>query len=403
MKDTKITELPIIPGNSGNYFHSPIQLSQDMTREERTFINDLITYYEPKSIIEIGVAEGGGSFNILKTIYDTKATLTSIDRIEQFRRPPLIEESYPIGNVAIEAFPDYLEGRWRLITGKDPSEVIELLNTEYDFCILDTRHIHPVESLNFLTIFPFLSENAIVVLHDTTLYASASTFFGAENILKNLATRYLMCAIAADKLIPDVPRHWGAPNIVAMQLSSDTRKYLRSVFDMLLVPWDFYNKEDVDSVFAFVKRHYPERYVLLFKQALEVQTRLRRIRKAIKDERLYLLDLIDVLPEGLCNLDFLKDNSIFYGAGQKMRALMNSISLSRLDFNFTIWDIDAERIGEVEGYKVTLPDLETLAAHGQAMIITIEDEKIAAEVRKQFEPLGYRVFHGLKEYVMSCG
>jgi cellulose biosynthesis protein BcsQ len=50
-------------------------------------------------------------------------------------------------------FPD-LKHKWELIRGKDPSEVMESIGKKFDFAVIDTAHLHPVETLNFLCVLP---------------------------------------------------------------------------------------------------------------------------------------------------------------------------------------------------------------------------------------------------------
>lgn len=44
----------------------------EMDNAERKFIHGLIRYYKPKRILELGVAEGGGSIVLLNAIQDMK-------------------------------------------------------------------------------------------------------------------------------------------------------------------------------------------------------------------------------------------------------------------------------------------------------------------------------------------
>lgn len=49
--------------------------------------------------------------------------------------------------------------------------MIEEIGGYIDVLILDTRHIHPLESLNFLCAFPFMKRNnSLTVLHDICVF-----------------------------------------------------------------------------------------------------------------------------------------------------------------------------------------------------------------------------------------
>jgi len=54
-----------------------------MDQSERFFINGLIRYYQPKTILEIGIAKGDGTVNILNAISDMpNSSLVSIDSLQ---------------------------------------------------------------------------------------------------------------------------------------------------------------------------------------------------------------------------------------------------------------------------------------------------------------------------------
>lgn len=87
MKTTKISELPVSLEKYGEYFEPNFQ-DTDMTEGERLFVSGLIKYYEPENILEVGVAGGGGSANVLNTIQKMQNTkLTSVDITEIFNHP----------------------------------------------------------------------------------------------------------------------------------------------------------------------------------------------------------------------------------------------------------------------------------------------------------------------------
>jgi hypothetical protein len=67
-------------------------------------------------------------------------------------------------------------------------------------------------------------------------------------------------------------------------------------------------------------------------------------------------------------------------------------------FNFPIWDQNAEKIGDIDGHKVTKPDLETRVPYGHAAVITIADRAVARPVRDKLESIGYIVFNGTEDF-----
>lgn len=125
-----------------------------------------------------------------------------------------------------------------LFTGKILPEVLEYIGTDIDFLILDTIHTMPGENLDFLSAYPYLSKDAVVVMHD--VYLSMHPGQGRANI----ATNVLFSAVAADKYynldsrFMEHPDEF-LPNIAAFQLNEDTPKYIMDVFAGLCLPWHY--------------------------------------------------------------------------------------------------------------------------------------------------------------------
>jgi len=179
-----LSELPNLPESIDTEMFNAIPPEtyefMQMSTPEKRFLFGLIRHFKPRNILEIGVDDGGGTGLMLQAIKDMKeTTLTSIDFAIRSHRQP----DKPIGFVASKENTN--NPQWLLIPGKDPSEVIESFGKKFDFAIIDTAHIHPIETLNFLSVLPFLEDGAIVVLHDLSLYLHRNLF----NFV-SLATRY---------------------------------------------------------------------------------------------------------------------------------------------------------------------------------------------------------------------
>ena len=384
MKPTNISELPIVPEEYETSHYAQVDYNSvysEMTDGEWRFINGLIRWYEPENILEIGVSRGGGTVNILNAISDMDAKLVSIDRMETW----WCDETIPVGeNVASAGLSS---SKWSLITGVDPSEVLDELNTRFDFCVIDTAHLHPMESLNFLCALPFLKNGAIIILHDITFYLCNA----AEH---QFANRILMTAICADKLEPvSVHSFTGYLNIVAFQVTQETRKYVRNIFDSLMLPWEM-ELLNFESISSFISRHYSVELASLFYQAATQQKHIPFFKQigtiwlSLKPELTFFDDW-----------SRLGNGVIFYGAGRNMRYLLETGQELGWSFDYPIWDINAEQIGEIRGCPVSVPDFEKPAKPGQRVCITIDDNQVFTRVRGQLIQLGYRVFHGLRELV----
>lgn len=242
----------------------------EMDNAERKFVHGLIRYYKPKRILELGVAEGGGSIVLLNAIRDMiETTVTSIDISETLWN----DKSKKTGFACCEKYENH--DRWNLYLGKDPSEVIESLGEEstFDFAIIDTAHKHPCESLNFLSVLPFLSRDCILIFHDIGLYAKVLSskitslvsvpFSSFPNC--SFATKLLFDTIVGEKVklslqaysifdgkVPEFS------NIGAIKLNNDTRRNIDSVFSMLEFPWGI-TFETMSSIDQIIKKYYTKK------------------------------------------------------------------------------------------------------------------------------------------------
>ena len=139
----------------------------EMSYKERCFLNGIIRQNKPKKILEVGVSAGGSSAVILNSIKDCdEARLYSVDYSERWYR----DNSKRTGFVIDSQF-SHLKDKWQLYTGGTAAKFIEQIGGDIDLCLIDTVHANPGEFLDFLIVLPYLKKNAIVVLHDTCLYA----------------------------------------------------------------------------------------------------------------------------------------------------------------------------------------------------------------------------------------
>lgn len=372
MKTTKISQLPVRPEKYGEHFEPNFQ-DTDMTKEERLFVSGLIKFYEPENILEVGVAGGGNSANILNTIQKMEnAKLISVDIADVFGEQK-------VGEFVYQYFQKIPEGKWELLMGEDPSVRIETLDKTFDFLILDTAHAHPIESLNFLSVFPYLNENAIVILHDITLYMD---MLNKKEELTCFATGILNSVICAEKLLPEIAGFGGCTNIVAFQISADTKKYIRNVFDSLMLPWECFPR-NIGDIGSFIHRHYSNELKNIFWKAVELNFMIQiRKNKQISKELL---------------LKLRERNVIFYGAGKGMEEILSLLRADEYGFDFPIWDMNAKEINRIRDYQVIKPDFISSVA-GQIIIVSIKDHEIYRDICKKLEPLGYTVLHGLNGY-----
>jgi predicted O-methyltransferase YrrM len=376
-----------------------MQIASEMSDTERRFVNGLIRFHRPKNLLEIGVSQGGGSLIILNAIRDIEgAHLTSVDIMKHYYR----DKSIPVGAVAGKIYdPSDSAGKWTLFAGKDPVDVMDSLKKNIDFCIIDTAHRHPIESLNFLAAFPYLADDAVVVLHDIALYMSS-----LPEHRQCFATKLLLESVVAEKLFPEeryVPEHLDCaiPNIGAFQLTPDTRKYIANVFSMLNFRWEI----PPQSLFAYhdyFRRHYDKDCVTLYDRAVAVNW------MCFFGEKTNIP--LSLMPAATGYLRALWDDvasspqTVFYGAGENCAALISLWDRLALKPPCEIWDIKAQTIRAVNAIPVVLPRFEDVPnnINGCAIIITIQDLTVSETAKRKLCESGYTKIYKFWDEILSA-
>jgi predicted O-methyltransferase YrrM len=214
--------------------------ASEMSPTERNFLNSLILRYKPQKILEIGVAAGASSaiiLNAIKNIPDAK--LFSVDLNTKYYRNNKLSTGYIVDLL------QNLKSKWELYTGELVYNFIDTIGENIDFCLIDTVHMVPGEILDFLSVYPYLKNNCIVVLHDITFH----TWMECQN---NYVNGILYSCIEGKKIIPDTlsedfyytlikrNQHLSFPNIGAVVLEKDLSKdALWNIINLLTLEWRY--------------------------------------------------------------------------------------------------------------------------------------------------------------------
>jgi predicted O-methyltransferase YrrM len=391
MKTESFSTMPIVPEEYEATHADKVDwsdLNSEMSEQERKFVNGLIRYYQPQSLLEVGVSQGGGSVNLLNAINDqAEASLTSIDRMEFYYGDGVT----PVGNDVVKTYPDLPTGKWNLITGKDPSEVMETLGKTYDFAVIDTAHLHPIESLNFLCVLPYLKDGAIVILHDISLFYHGEVNGNYNG--RSLATRILLSTVTGEKIFPQrktityISSNELVHNIVALQINEDTRKYIGNVFQSLFIPWETYPGDGIKSIKNLLTKHYPQALMEDFLQATQ-----QNAAWVLSERRTFSLERLASAIRALQGKQV-----VFYGAGQNMRSILDICEAKDITIECPIWDANARQIGEIYGHPVIEPNFGKQVPKGSTAIITISSKLISSGVQKLLERSGWTVINGIDE------
>lgn len=166
----------------------------EMSEFESSFLCGLLKKHRPRKILEVGVAGGGTTAIILQCMAMLGVEdfeMHSVDYSERFYRDPNYQSGF-LGNEAKELMGGKIKSKHRFHFGDIAASFMEEIGGGVDFLILDTTHRMPGEVLDFISLLPYLKENAVVVLHDIALNQYCK---GADCI----ATGQLFSSVTAEK------------------------------------------------------------------------------------------------------------------------------------------------------------------------------------------------------------
>ena len=233
-----------------------------MYDQDSAFICGLLEKSKPRKILEVGIANGGTSAIILECMYELglSCELHCVDKMEK----GYMGVDREIGFLGKEAARLLGFDNYHLWKGVVLPQVIDKIGPGIDFLILDTTHILPGETLDFLIAYPYLSQNAFVCLHDIRQNQKNPPD------QKRIGTNALFNCIAADKYVDsDAERTPDYPNIGAFQVNADTKKYITNVFGALTMNWQYsLSEKEYSDYSGIIRRHYPEEARWLFDHAV---------------------------------------------------------------------------------------------------------------------------------------
>lgn len=201
-----------------------------MLRNDHGFLSGLIKLIRPQKIVEVGVAEGGTTRMIVKTLDEIKckSRMFSIDLFEDFWGR---KTGYSFQEKDKSKYVDHT-----FLLGKYLVDCIEEIGNGIDLLILDTTHKMPGENIDFLCALPYLSKDAFVVLHDvglSNIYAEKTDRIVQSCLV--ISTKMLFSAVTAKKFYNFDDSN--IENIGAFQINEDTFKHATDLFFALSFIW----------------------------------------------------------------------------------------------------------------------------------------------------------------------
>lgn len=285
------------------------ELKTEMSDSQLGFLCGLIRDKRPQKIVEVGVAAGGTTLVILQCIKELglDASLFSVDINNKLYSDATKETGYIAKQIEDNKVFESINHNYCL--GGFLPEALPEIGRNIDFLVLDTVHYLPGEILDFLAALPYLSDDAIVVLHDVALqHADEITDYNC------FATQVLFSSVTGKKMLNNKKEY---PNIAAFQLNKSTYENIYDLFSALSLTWDYIpSQKELDIYKLWYEKNYDQEACLLFDQVINMN-----MKTIVK-----MCDQIDDYMKTFCDAVLSRYNKVFlYGAGKRGRAFFKAL------------------------------------------------------------------------------
>lgn len=240
-----------------------------MSYYELSFLCGALKKFKPKKIVEVGVAAGGTTAVILKCMesLDSNCEIFSVDICKQC----YIDISKRTGFIVSELLKkeSFKKVTHKFMLGGTVASKVEEIGEDIDFVILDTMHSLPGELLDFIVLYPFLGENAVVVFHDVgQSQLGISNVTGAPFEYASLIT---LIAASGEKYVgEDYSRIARLANIGAIRLDKSCACDIENLFLSLFVNWNYIpDKKSLNEYRRTIEKYYDKQYFKMLEQAIE--------------------------------------------------------------------------------------------------------------------------------------
>lgn len=231
--------------------------------ESVSFLKYFLRLSQPKKVLEVGVAEGGGTIHILDEL-EQDAALYSVDLLTQ--RKNKNDEVVPIGHYASAYYNPEVHASWKTFFGVDVSEVIEEIGGGIDCIILDTSHRLPGEVLSFLSVLPFLTDNCLLLIDDISLHTRDIIFSRKDMVFNNCCNFILYSAILSKHKFL---REGMFSNFGAVIIDKNIcMSHIDFIMNSLFIPWSYTpDTRIIYGTYVIIKKYYPENIVDMYLRA----------------------------------------------------------------------------------------------------------------------------------------
>ncbi|WP_342607903.1 class I SAM-dependent methyltransferase [Vibrio tritonius] len=279
----------VLKGNIDGYSISK------MSKSDQEFLFGLVSSIKPKNCLEVGVYSGGSSSIILEAIKDIEDSfLIGVDISP--KHPYLVDND--IGFVVKDNFP-YLSDKYRVHSGKDVSELIDDFGVKFDFALIDTAHMHPCETLNLISILPYMKSDSWIVIHDIGM------FYCQDNRIQSrdkFASKYIFDCWQGERLTSEKCEFFTIPNIGAIKVEN-VEDNLERLISLLFNRWDMEVDDTIlDSVRKIIQKHYSVANVEMFDRIIARKKYISALVKKEQNDKKRMVNKVKRYVKSILNL-----------------------------------------------------------------------------------------------------
>ncbi len=378
-KDVALWNLPV------EQLRSELNFVSEMDDHDHAFLCGMIKQKNPKKLLEIGIAEGGTTAVIIKSLslLGSKREAYSVDLSRMLYCDNKKKTGYEYDR--LKPYIDRSSIIHQILLGGTIASQIEKIGDGIDFVIIDTTHQFPGEVLDFLCVLPYLAEEATILLHDINLnYIKAVSGNRSRVIdsINSVATKLLFSAVKAEKYLP--MKDSRLPNIAAFTIFESTYENIVDLFYLLSFSWAYIPEKGIlDSYRNIYEKYYDKACLELYDIAVANNQKMyekMKLARSIHDENLNKYRFpYSVIPDG--------SKIVLYGAGVAGREVYE-VQKKKKMYEIVLWVDKKYKEYFQEGLEVENPS-NMLVAKFDFIVVAVEREELFQSIRQEIISNGW--------------
>ena len=354
-----------------DYYRKNNSFICEMTRDDHGFLSGIIKMIKPRKILEVGVAEGGTTAVIVKSLemLGLECEMYSVDLNAKFYRNNNRDTGYFFKE---REKPSKIKHKF--LFGKTIAGQIKNLGRGgIDLAILDTTHQIPGEILDFLSVLPFMAENGMVVLHDINLNYDSGMSKEERRVKaahKSIATKIVFATVVADKYY----NYSMMPNIGAFKINENTYKYSLNLFMALSLTWSYKMDENLINEYRnLLAKYYSGQCMEVYDTYVNMNNLLSQNLDKFKlgNDDTWQFPY-ECIPYG--------SRIVLYGAGFLGRRMYSVLKVSNYARIVCVVDTNYEQVDK-RYMEVEKPE-SMLEEDFDYIFVTVENENTFCEIKK---------------------